>query len=223
MEIDFAPSHNPTLFGSLSVSPPTSMFDSFSPLLHLNDDFLDVLNPPNDDNDNIEDWMKPLIFDQLFDHDLQQNIFNLNDIEIKQEKQDDEKLKINNCSFLIGDKLILNNYSQSQQTIRDNELIDFFHQQSSEQQLPSTKTTVRLIHQPKLEPSELPTTLYVSGNELQFHPIVTTTNNSKTIGHTYTNKILSTTSSPIPSVPIVPARVMKGKKFKRGGRVTSRA
>jgi len=223
MEIDFAPSHNPTLFGSLSVSPPTSMFDSFSPLLHLNDDFLDVLNPPNEDNDDIEDWMKPLLFDQFYDYDLQQNIFNLNDIEIKQEKQDDEKIKLNNCSFLIGDKLILNNYSQSQQTIRENEFIDFFHQQSSEQQLPSTKTTVRLIHQPKLEPSELPTTLYVSGNELQFHPIVTTTNNSKTIGHTYTNKILSTTSSPIPSVPIVPARVMKGKKFKRGGRVTSRA
>jgi hypothetical protein len=40
---------------------------------------------------------------------------------------------------------------------------------------------------------------------------------------------LATTSSPIPSVPIqssapiVPARVLKGKKFKRGGRVTSRA
>ncbi|CAF4620794.1 unnamed protein product, partial [Rotaria magnacalcarata] len=38
-----------------------------------------------------------------------------------------------------------------------------------------------------------------------------------------------TTSSPISSVPIqsslpiVPARVLKGKKFKRGGRVTSRA
>ena len=63
------------------------MFDSFSPLLHLNDDFLDVLNPSNDDNDDIEDWMKPLLFDQLFDHDLQQNFLNVNDIEIKQEKQ----------------------------------------------------------------------------------------------------------------------------------------
>jgi len=67
---------------------------------------------------------------------------------------------------------------------------------------------------------------------LQFHPIITTNNNntnSKTIGHTYTSKGLSTTSSPSPSVPIqpsvpiVPARVLKGKKFKRGGRVTSRA
>ena len=34
---------------------------------------------------------------------------------------------------------------------------------------------------------------------------------------------LATTSSPIPSVPIVPARVLKGKKFKRGGRMASRA
>jgi hypothetical protein len=224
MEIDFAPSHNPTLFGSLSVSPPTSMFDSFSPLFPLNDDFLDALNPINDDND-IEDWMKPLLLDHLFDHDLQQNILNLNDIEIKEEKQDNNKEKINNSSFLIEDKLILNNYSQSQQTIQENEIIDFCQQQSSEQQLPSTTTTtVRLIHQPKIEPAEISTTLYVS----EFHPIVTTTNNtnntnSKTIGHTYTNKGLSTTSSPIPSVPIVPARVLKGKKFKRGGRVTSRA
>jgi len=227
MEIDFAPSHNPTLFGSLSVSPPTSMFDSFSPFLHLNDDFLDVLNPINDDDDNIEDWMKPLLFDHLFEHDLQQNFFNLNDIEIKQEKQDNEKGKLNNCSFFIEDKLILNNYSQSQQTIRENEIMNFFHQQSSEQQLPSTTTTtVRLIHQPKIEPTEIPTTLYVSGNELQFHPILTTNNNnmnSKTIGQTYTSKRLSPTSSPIPSVPIVPARVLKGKKFKRGGRVISRA
>jgi hypothetical protein len=227
MEIDFAPSHNPTLFGSLSVSPPTSMFDSFSPFLHLNDDFLDVLNPINDDDDNIEDWMKPLLFDHLFEHDLQQNFFNLNDIEIKQEKQDNEKGKLNNCSFFIEDKFILNNYSQSQQTIRENEIMDFFHQQSSEQQLPSTTTTtVRLIHQPKIEPTEIPTTLYVSGNELQFHPILTTNNNnmnSKTIGQTYTSQRLSPTSSPIPSVPIVPARVLKGKKFKRGGRVISRA
>jgi hypothetical protein len=216
MEIDFAPSHNPTLFGSLSISPPTSMFDSFSPLLHLNDDFLDVLNPSNDDDD-VEDWMKPLLFDQFFDHDLQQNILCLNDIEIKQEKSDEEKRKLNNYSFLIEDKLILNNYSQTTETRRENEVIDFFHQQTSEQQLPST-TTVRLIHQPKIEPAEIPTTLYVSGNELQFHSIVNNTN-SKTIGHTYTNK----TSSPIPSVPIVPARILKGKKFKRGGRVTSRA
>lgn len=229
MEIDYAPSHNPTLFGSLSVSPPTSMFDSFSPLLHLNDDFLDALHPTNDDDD-VEDWMKPLLFDQFFDHDFQQNFFNTNDIEIKQEKPDDEKFKLNNSSYFIDDKIILNNYSHSQQqtTIRENELIDFLHQQSSEQQLPSTTTTtttVRLIHQPKIEPSEIPTTLYVSGNELQFHPILTTNNNtnSKTIGHTYTNKGLSTTSSPIPAVPIVPARVLKGKKFKRGGRVTSRA
>ncbi|CAF4593469.1 unnamed protein product, partial [Rotaria magnacalcarata] len=63
-------------------------------------------------------------------------------------------------------------------------------------------------------PAELPTTLYLNGNELQFHPIVTTNN---TIGHTYT----TTTSSPRssvsiqPSVPIVPARILKGKKFKR--------
>jgi hypothetical protein len=224
MEIDYAPSRNPTLFGSLSVSPPVSMFDSFSPLLHFNDEFLDALNPTTDD-DQIEDWMKPLLFDQLFEHDLQQNILNLNDIEIKQEKEDDEKTQLTNCSFVIEDKLILNNYSQS--TVRENEFIDFFHQQSSEQQLPSTTTTVRLIHQPKIEPAEMPTTLYVSGNELQF----INNTNSKTIGHTYTSKGLSTTitspsipSVPIqPSIPIVPARVLKGKKFKRGGRVTSRA
>ncbi|CAF3601223.1 unnamed protein product [Adineta steineri] len=222
MEIDFAPLHNPTLFGSLSVSPPASMFDSLSPLLQLNDDFLDILNPTNDsiDDDDLEDWMKPLLFDQLFEHELQQNLFNLNDIDIKQE---DEKTKFNNYSVILSDKL--NNYSQSQQINRENEFLDFFSHKTSEQQLPSTTTTtVRLIHQPKIEPSEMPTTLYVSGNEYQFHPIVTTNNNSnnnngKTIGHTYT----TTTSSPIPSVPIVPARVLKGKKFKRGGRVTSRA
>jgi hypothetical protein len=225
MEIDFAPSHNPTLFGSLSVSPPTSMFDSFSPLLHLNDEFLDVLNATNDDDD-VEDWMKPLLFDQLLEHDLQQNFLNFNDIEIKEETQENEKEKLNNSSLIIQDKFKLNNSSQSQSTTQRNEFIDFFHQQLSEQQLPSTTTTtVRLIHQAKLEASEMPTTLYVSGNELQFHPIVTTNNNGKTIGHTYT----TTTSSPIPSVPIqsslpiVPARVLKGKKFKRGGRVTSRA
>jgi hypothetical protein len=232
MEIDYAPSHNPTLFGSLSVSPPVSMFDSFSPLLHFNDEFLDALNPSTTDDDEIEDWMKPLLFDHLFEHDLQQNILNLNDIEIKQERQDDEKTKLTNCPFIIEDKLIINNnYSQSQSNVQENEFIDFFHQQSSEQQLPSTTTTttVRLIHQPKIEPAEMPTTLYVSGNELQFHSIVNNTN-SKTIGHTYTSKGSSTTTSPSissvpiqPSIPIVPARVLKGKKFKRGGRVTSRA
>ena len=42
----------------------------------LNDDFSDVLNPLNDDDD-IEDWMKPLLFDQFFDHELQQNFLNL--------------------------------------------------------------------------------------------------------------------------------------------------
>jgi hypothetical protein len=240
MEIDFAPSHNPNLFGSLSVSPPVSMFDSYSPLLHFNDEFLDALNPTTTtttttttEDDEIEDWMKPLLFDQLFEYDLQQNILNLNDIEIKQEKQDDEKTKLTNCPFIVEDKLIVNNYSQS--NIRENEFIDFFHQQSSEQQLPSTTTTtVRLIHQPKIEPAERPATLFVSGNELKFHSIVNNTN-SKTIGHTYTSKgssttTTTTTSSPsissVPiqsSMPIVPARVLKGKKFKRGGRVTSRA
>ncbi|CAF0886624.1 unnamed protein product [Rotaria sp. Silwood1] len=229
MEIDFAPSHNPTLFGSLSVSPPTSMFDAFSPLIHFNDDFLDVLNSTNS-NDDVEDWMKPLLFDQLLEHDLQQNFLNFNDIDIKEETQDNEKDKFNSCSLLIQDKLKLNNYSQSQATIQKNDLIEFLNQHSSEQQLPppsssTTTTTVRLIHQAKIEPMEMPTTLYVSGNELQFHPIVTSNNNGKTIGHTYT----TTTSSPTPSVPIqsslpiVPARVLKGKKFKRGGRVTSRA
>jgi hypothetical protein len=195
------------------------MLDSFSTLLLFIVVFLDVFNPCNYniDVDVFEVWLNALFLDLLFDHDLQQNIVNLNDIEIKQEKQDDEKLQLNNYSFLVEDKLILNNYSQTTETRRENEVIDFFHQQTSEQQLPST-TTVRLIHQPKIEPAEMPTTLYVSGNELQFHSIVNNTN-SKTIGHTYTNK----TSSPIPSVPIVPARVLKGKKFKRGGRVTSRA
>ncbi|CAF0971930.1 unnamed protein product [Rotaria sordida] len=214
MEIDFAPSHNSTLFSSLSVSPPTSMFDSFSPLLHLNDDFLDVLNSTNS-NDDVDDWMKPLLFDQLLEQDIQQNFLNFNDIDIKEETQD---------------KLKLNNYSQSQSTIQKNDLIDFLNQQTFEQQLPpssstTSTTTVRVIHQAKIEPTEIPTTLYVSGNELQFHPLVTSNNNGKTIGHTFT----TTTSSPIPSVPIqsslpiVPARVLKGKKFKRGGRVTSRA
>ncbi|CAF2341921.1 unnamed protein product [Rotaria sp. Silwood2] len=227
MEIDFAHSHNPTLFGSLSVSPPTSMLDSFSPLLHLNDDFLDVLNPTTTTtttDDDADDWMKPLLLDQLFEHDFLSPQFSNDDIEIKQEKQqDDEKRKLttlnNNCSFIIDEKFLSNNYSQQQ---HENDFFDFFQQHSSEQRLPTTTTTLRLIHQPKIEPAELPTTLYLNGNELQFHPIVTTNN---TMGHTYT----TTTSSPMPSVPIqpsvpiVPARVLKGKKFKRGGRVSSRA
>jgi hypothetical protein len=188
MEIDFAHSHNPTLFGSLSVSPPTSMLDSFSPLLHLNDDFLDVLNPStttNTTDDDIDDWLKPLLLDQLFEHDFLSPQFSTDDIEIKQEKQPDDEIKKltslnnNNYSFIINEKYLTNNYSQ-----RENEFIDVFQHHSSEQQLPSTTTTtVRLIHQPKIEPTELPTTLYVSGNELQFHPIVTT----KTNGHTYTS------------------------------------
>jgi hypothetical protein len=189
MEIDFAHSHNPTLFGSLSVSPPTSMFDSFSPLLHLNDDFLDALNPTTTDDDN-DDWTKSLLLDHLFEHDFLSPQLSIDDIEIKQEKaQDNEIRKLsllnNNCSFIIDEKYLSNNYFHQQ---RDNEFIDFFHQHSSEQQLPSTTTTtVRLIHQPKIEPAELPTTLYVSGNELQFHSINPT---SKTIGHTYTSKSL---------------------------------
>jgi len=179
MEIDCAHSHNPTLFGSLSVSPPASMFDSFSPLLHLNDDFLDVLNPTTDDD--TDDWMKPLLLDQLFEHDFLSPQFSNDDIEIK---QDNETRKL---SFIIDEKFLSNNYSHQQ---RENEFIDFFQHHSSEQQLPSTTTTtVRLIHQPKIEPAELPTTLYVSGNELQFHPILTTNHTtSKTIGHTYTSK-----------------------------------
>lgn len=224
MEIDIAPSHNPTLFGSLSVSPPTSMFDAFSPLIHLNEDFLDALNGTNNDDD-VEDWMKPLLFDQFLEHDLPQN-FSFSDIDVKEDIQDNDKEKLNTCSLIIPDKLKLNNSSQFQSITQKNDFIDFFPQQSAEQQLPtSTTTTVRVIHQAKIKPSELPTTLYVSGNELQFHPIVTTTSNGKTIGHTYT----TTTSSSIPTVPlqsslpIVPARVLKGKKFKRGGRVTSRA
>lgn len=164
------------------------MFDSFSPLIHLNDEFLDALNGTNNDDDDIEDWMKPLLFDQLLEHDLPQN-FNFSDIDVKEETQENEKAKLNNCSLIIQDRFKLNNSSQLQSTIQKNEFTDFFHQQLSEQQLPSTTTTtVRLIHQAKLEPSELPTTLYVSGSELQFHPIVTTNSNGKTIGHTYTSK-----------------------------------
>ncbi|CAF1026520.1 unnamed protein product [Adineta ricciae] len=220
MEIDFAPSHNPTLFGSLSVSPPVSMFDAFSPLLHFNDDFLDALNPNKDEDDN-DDWMKPLLLDQLFEHELPQNIFGFNDIDVKEEE---EKSKSDNYTYILTDKF--NHSSQLSHISRENDYLDIFHPISVEQQLPATKTTtttVHLIHQPKIEPAEMPTTLYVSGNELQFHPVVTTSNTTtthgKTIGHTYT----TTTASPIPSVPIVPARVLKGKKFKRGGRVTSRA
>lgn len=225
MEIDYAPSHNPNLFGSLSISPPTSMFEAFSPLCHLNDEFLDALNPHTDD-DPTEDWLKPLLFDESTEHDLQQNILNLNDLGIKYETRiegdhdEDERRKVRSFSSIMNDKDSLMNFTSHTQTIQcSNELIDFLHQQSTEQQLPST--TVRLIHQAKIEPTELPTTLYLNGNEYQFHPIIQT-NNSKTIGHTYTSKGLPT--SPIQSsVPIVPARVLKGKKFKRGGRVTSRA
>lgn len=191
MEIDFAPSHNPTLFGSLSVSPPASMFDSFSPLLHLNDDFLDVLNVNNDnEDDDVEDWLKPLLFDQLLEHDLQQNFPSINDIDIKEETQENEKL--NNNTINLQDKFkITNNYSLPQSTTRKNDFIDIINQRSSEQQLPPSSTTtatVRLIHQSKIEPTELPTALFVSSNELQFHPIVTSNNSGKTIGHTYTSK-----------------------------------
>lgn len=200
MEIDFSHSHNPTLFGSLSVSPPTSMLDSFSPLLHLNDDFLDVLNAPTSltttttttTDDDTDDWMKPLLLDQLFEHDFLSPEFSNDDIEIKPDKQqDDEKRKLtaldNSCSFIINEKFLSNSYSHQQQTQqhhRENDLFEFFQQHSSEQRLPTT-TTLRLIHQPKIEPTELPTTLYLNGSELQFHPIVTTNN---TIGHTYTSK-----------------------------------
>lgn len=245
MEIDIAPMHNQPLFGSLSISPPASMFESFSPLLHFNDDILDSLNPSTDDDD-VDDWLKPSPFGQLFEHDLQ---LNLNDIDLITE---DEKEKFNSNFVFPEDEILLNDYSQSQIS-HENEFVDLYLPRLSEQQIPSgsntaaaataaaaaaaaaaakatmttTTTTVRLIHQPKLEPTELPTTLYVSGNELQFRPILTTTNNhsnGKTIGHTYT----TTTSSPLTSVPIqssipiVPARVLKGKKFKRGGRVTAR-
>ena len=224
MEIDYAPSHNPSLFGSLSISPPTSMFESFSPLFHLNDEFLDALNPTTDD-DQVEDWMKPLLFDQFIEHDSLANILNFNDIDIKYEtpvvEEDEvEKKKILECSALINEKEHSKNINSSRPS-QPIQCLDFLHPQSSEQQLPTTTTTVRLIHQPKIEPAEIPTTLYLNGNEYQFHPIIQT-NNAKTIGHTYTSKGLPT--SPIQSsVPIVPARVLKGKKFKRGGRVTSRA
>lgn len=184
MEIDFPHTHNPNLFGSLSVSPPASMLDSLSPLLHFNDDFSDVLNATTTTipDDETEDWMKPLLLDELFEHDFLSPEFSSDDIEIKPDSYDNRRyssMNNNNYSFIIDEKY----FPHRSQIIRENELIDFFHH-SSEQQLPST-TTVRLIHQPKVEPAELPTTLYVSGNELQFHPIVTTNN---TIGHAYTSK-----------------------------------
>ena len=183
------------------------MFDSFSPLLHLNDEFLDALNPTSASttDEDMDDWLKPLLLDQLFDHDflsqptsiqLSDNISDSrNERPVEEEKRRLITLN-NNCSFLINEKFLTNNYTQQQQQHiqRENDLMDFFHQRSAEQQLPSTTTTtVRVIHQPKMEPAELPTTLFVSGNELQFHPIVTTntTSNGKTIGHTYTSKTLS--------------------------------
>jgi len=212
MEIDFAHSHNPNLFGSLSVSPPVSMFDSFSPLLHLNDDFLDVLNstatPPaptlaattTTTDDDADDWMKPFLLDQLFEHDFLSPQFSSDEIEFRDEHSTESKRSATlhsntNCSLILDEKYLSNTYSHS--TIsRENEFLDLFHSHTttaaatttttSEQQLPSTTTTtVRLIHQPKIEPAELPTTLFVSGNELQFQPIVTT---NKTIGHTYTSR-----------------------------------
>ena len=192
MEIDFAHTHNPTLFGSLSVSPPASMLDSFSPLHQFNDDFSDVLNSAaaaTTLEDDTDDWMKPLLFDQLFEHDFLSPEFSSDDIEIKEETNETRIFASmnNNCSFLIDEKFLSTHYSHPQMT-RENEFLDFLHHHSSEQQLPSTTTTtVRLIHQPKMEPAELPTTLFVSGNELQFHPIVTT---NKTIGHAYTSKDL---------------------------------
>ena len=175
MEIDFALSHNPTLLGSLSVSPPTSMFDSFSPLLHLNDDFFDALNPinNNDDDDNVEDWIKPLLFDQSLDNDLQSNSFNLNNIDIKDVHENE---KSTNClSTTIENEL------KPQQTIDEYKSIDFFPQQSSEQQLPII-TTSRSMHQPKIELNEIPRTLYLSGNEFQYRPLIT--RNIKTSGTT---------------------------------------
>lgn len=227
MEIDFAPSHNPTLFGSLSVSPSTSVFDSFSPLIHFNDDFLNVFDPLNSDDD-VEDWIKPLLFDQLLEHDLQQNL-NLNDIDIKEEEKRNENKneKLINVSSIIEDNSDSNENSESNSIVRESQSINYFSQQPSEQRMPSTTTaTVRLIQQPKIEPKEIPTTLYLNGNELQYHPVISrnTTTHGTIIGHTYT-----TTSSPISttsiqtSLPIVSTRIPKGKKFKRGGRVTSRA
>lgn len=227
------------------------MFESFSPLIHFNDEFLDGLNPSTDEDD-VDDWLKPLSFDQVFDHDLQANFLNFNDIDIKQEE---DKEKFHHTSIFHEDRVILNNYSHPQ-SLHESEFVDLYLPRSCEQRLPTTTTTtttLRLIQQPKLEPTERPTTVFVNGNELQFHPIITTSNNysnGKTIGHTYTSNYsdryrnvlfvvrhsiltfrflsLATTSSPLTSmpiqssIPIVPARVLKGKKFKRGGRVTAR-
>lgn len=184
------------------------MFESFSPLLHFNDEILDSLNPSTDDDD-VDDWLKPLPFDPLFEHDFQ---LNLNEIDLITE---DEKEKFNSNFVFPEDEILLNDYSQSHIS-HESDFVDFYLPRSSEQQIPSasaaaaaaataaaaaaaatatmttTTTTVRLIHQPKLEPTELPTTLYVSGNELQFRPILTATNNhhtnGKTIGHTYTSR-----------------------------------
>lgn len=249
MELDFTHPHNPNLFGSLSVSPPASMFDSFSPLHHFNDEFFNDLNltgttpttatTNSTTDDDADDWLKPLVLDQLLEHDfLSQPFFNENfDVQNETKVFEEEKKKIVSFNPILLNEKYFSSTQISQQPLRENETFDLFSIRSSEQQIPST-TTVRVIHQPKIETSELPTTLYVSGNEFQFHPIVTTNNSStKTIGHTFTSKkktifsenfrsnifISATTSSPIPSVPIVPARVLKGKKFKRGGRMASRA
>lgn len=180
------------------------MFESFSPLLHLNDDFFDGLNPTMNStpDEDIDDWLKPLLLDQLFEHDFlsQSNSFpTTENVEPKNEKPIDEENKRklialnNNGSFLINDKFFSNNNSQ-QTTQRENELFEFLQTHVTEQQIPATSpttttTTVRVIHQPKIEPAELPTTVFVNGNELQFHPIVTTNGNAhaKTIGHTYTS------------------------------------
>ena len=164
------------------------MFESFSPLLHFNDEFLDGLNPSTDDDD-VDDWLKPLSFDHEFDHDLQANFLNFNDIDIKQEE---DKEKFHHTSIFHEDRVILNNYSHPQ-SLHESEFVDLYLPRSCEQRLPTTTTTTttfRLIQQPKLEPTERPTTVFVNGNELQFHPIITTSNNhsnGKTIGHTYTS------------------------------------
>lgn len=179
MEIDFVPSLNPSLFGSLSISPPTSMFESFSPLLHFNDEFLDDVLHPSTDDDDVDDWLKPLSFDQLFDDDLQ---LNLNDIDVV--KQDENKSPL----ISADEKFVFNTFSQHP-TGNQTEFVDFYLPQMAEQQLPSstTTTTVRLIHQAKLEPNELPTTLFVNGNEYQFHPILTNNSNNQTLAHSYTS------------------------------------
>ena len=162
MEISLSHSHNPTLFDSLSESPSTSMLNSFSPLPHVDDDILNGLNPTILD----DDWMKPL----LFEHDFLSSEISNDDIENEQEKHQVNEIKsFNNDSlFLTNENFLSNNYSQQQ---AENEFVDCF-----QQQLPST--TAHLIHQPKIELTEL------CMNE-QFLPIVT---NSKTIEHTYTSK-----------------------------------